>query len=117
MLRPVRETPGWGYRRVRGELTTLGIKVAPSTVREILEQAGLDPAPERASITWADFLRSQAGALPACDFIETVTLSGQRQYILAVIEQASSRPPGASVFSAPPLTRARTGSSKRSRIW
>ncbi|WP_326626804.1 hypothetical protein OIE67_30295 [Nonomuraea fuscirosea] len=91
MLRPVRETPGWGYRRVRGELTTLGIKVAPSTVREILEQAGLDPAPERASITWADFLRSQAGALPACDFIETVTLSGQRQYILAVIEQATRR--------------------------
>ncbi|MGW2143534.1 hypothetical protein ACWCOT_04425 [Nonomuraea bangladeshensis] len=58
---------------------------------EILKQARLDPAPERASITWADFLRSQAGALLACDFIETVTLSGQRQYILAVIEHATRR--------------------------
>ncbi|GAA2412698.1 hypothetical protein GCM10010404_83300 [Nonomuraea africana] len=51
----------------------------------------LDPAPERASTTWTAFLRSQAEALLACDFIETVTLNGQRQYILAVIEHASRR--------------------------
>ncbi|MFI6393130.1 hypothetical protein [Nonomuraea sp. NPDC050540] len=58
---------------------------------EILKQAGLDPVPERASTTWADFLRSQADDLLAADFIETVTLSGQRQYILAVIEHATRR--------------------------
>jgi transposase len=91
ILRLVRENPGWGYRRVHGELTTLGIKVAPSTVWEILKQEGLDPAPERASTTWADFLRSQADALLAADFIETITLNGQRQYILAVIEHATRR--------------------------
>lgn len=38
--------------------------------------------------TWADFPRSQADALPACDFQETVTLSGARLYVLAVIEHA-----------------------------
>ncbi|SPL98997.1 Mobile element protein [[Actinomadura] parvosata subsp. kistnae] len=91
ILRLVRENPGWGYRRVHGELTTLGIKVAPSTVWETLKQAGLDPAPDRASTTWADFLRSQADALLAADFIETITLNGQRQYILAVIELATRR--------------------------
>ncbi|WP_329079829.1 integrase core domain-containing protein [Streptosporangium sp. NBC_01469] len=80
-----------GRRRVHGELTTLGIKVAPSTVWEILKQEGFDPVPERASTTWADFLRSQAGALLACDFFETVTPNGQRQYILAVIEHATGR--------------------------
>ncbi|MEV4178948.1 hypothetical protein, partial [Nonomuraea sp. NPDC049709] len=74
-----------------GELTTLGIKVAPSTVWEILKQEGLDPAPDRASITWADCLRSQADALLAADFFETITLNGQRQYILAVIEHATRR--------------------------
>ncbi|MEU8148174.1 hypothetical protein [Nonomuraea sp. NPDC048901] len=58
---------------------------------EILKQAGLDPAPERASTTWADFLRSQADAMLAGDFIETVTLSGQRQYILAGIEHTTRR--------------------------
>ncbi|MFB4285514.1 helix-turn-helix domain-containing protein [Nonomuraea sp. MTCD27] len=91
ILRLARENPGWGYRRVHGELTTLGIKVAPSTVWEILKQADVDPAPERASTTWADFLRSQANALLACDFIETITLNGQRQYILAVIEHTTGR--------------------------
>lgn len=71
---------------MHGELTTLGI--TPSTVWEILKRAGLDPAPDRASTTWADFLRSQADVLPACDFIDTVT---RRQYILAVIEHATRR--------------------------
>ncbi|MEV2271983.1 helix-turn-helix domain-containing protein [Nonomuraea africana] len=75
ILRLVRENPAWGYRRVHGELATLGIKVAPSTVWEILKQEGVDPSPERASVTWAGFLRSQADALLACDFIETVTLT------------------------------------------
>ncbi|GAA3664624.1 hypothetical protein GCM10022224_030920 [Nonomuraea antimicrobica] len=59
--------------------------------RQILKQEGLDPAPQRASTTWADFLRSQADALLACDFIEIITLNGQRQYILAVIEHATRR--------------------------
>ncbi|WP_412520809.1 integrase core domain-containing protein [Actinomadura madurae] len=91
VLRLVRENPGWGYRRVHGELLLLGVKVAPSTVWEILTDAGVDPAPERASTTWAGFLRSQAGALLACDFLETVTLTGARMYVLAVIEHHSRR--------------------------
>jgi putative transposase len=90
VLRLVRENPGWGYRRIHGELL-LGIQVAASTVWEILKDAGIDPAPERASSTWADLLRSKADALPACDFLETVTLSGARLYVFAVVEHASRR--------------------------
>jgi putative transposase len=67
------------------------VKVAASTVWEILRDAGIDPAPERASSTWADFLRSQAKALLACDFFETVTLSGAHMYVLAVIEHGGRR--------------------------
>ena len=70
VLHLVRENPSWGYRRVHGELLVLGVKVAASTVWQILKDAGIDPAPERASTTWADFLRSQADALLACDFLE-----------------------------------------------
>ena len=62
VLRLARENPCWGYRRIHGELLVLGIKIAASTVWEILRQAGIDPAPERTSTTWADFLRSQADA-------------------------------------------------------
>jgi transposase InsO family protein len=91
VLRLARENSSWGYRRVHGELLTLGITVAPSTVWEILREAGIDPAPERAATTWADFPRCQAEALLAADFIETVTLTGTRLYILAVIEHATRR--------------------------
>jgi hypothetical protein len=87
VLRLVRENPSWGYRRVHGELFTLGINVAASTVWEILRVAGVDPAPDRAATTWAQFLRSQADGLLAADFLETITLTGTRMYILAVIEQ------------------------------
>lgn len=80
-----------GYRRVHGEPLVLGVKVAPSTVWEVLKDAGIDPAPERAAGTWAAFLRSQADALLACDFIETVTLTGTRMHLLAVIEHRTRR--------------------------
>ncbi|HEU5024970.1 MAG TPA: hypothetical protein VFV01_08630 [Spirillospora sp.] len=64
VLRLVRENPGWRYRRVHGELLVLGVKVAASTIWEMLTDAGIDPAPERSATTWAGFLRSQAGGLP-----------------------------------------------------
>jgi putative transposase len=91
VLRLARENPSWGYRRLHGELLVLGVKVAASTVWEMLKEAGIDPAPERACSTWAAFLRSQADALLACDFLETVTLTGARMYVFAVIEHASRR--------------------------
>jgi putative transposase len=91
VLRLVRENPQWGYRRVHGELLVLGVKIAASTVWEILQDAGIDPSARRATGTWAAFLRSQADALLACDFLETVTLTGARMYVLAVIEHRSRR--------------------------
>jgi hypothetical protein len=91
VVRLAKENPGWDYRRVHGELLTLGVPVAASTVWEILREAGIDPAPNRSATTWADFLRSQANALLAADFIETVTFTGARMYILAVIEHVSRR--------------------------
>ncbi|MFF4828066.1 integrase core domain-containing protein [Streptomyces sp. NPDC001312] len=91
VLRLARENSSWGYRRIHGELATLGVKVAASTVWEILREHGIPPAPERESTTWADFLRSQADALLACDFFETRTLTGVRLYVFAVIEHATRR--------------------------
>ncbi|WP_344262553.1 helix-turn-helix domain-containing protein [Actinomadura napierensis] len=91
VLRLVRENPGWGYRPEHDELLVLGVKVAASTVWEILNDAGIDPAPERSATTWTGLLRSQAEALLASDFLETVTLTGARMYVLAVIEHHTRR--------------------------
>ena len=91
VLRLARENTSWGYRRIHGELLVLGVRVAASTVWEILKDAGIDPAPQRTSITWSTFLRSQAQAIVAVDFFETTTLTGARLYVLAVIEHATRR--------------------------
>ena len=90
-MRFARENDSWGYRRIHGELLALGVKVAASTVWAILHDAGIDPAPERTSDGWAVFLRSQAEAILAADFFETVTLTGARMYVLAVIEHTTRR--------------------------
>ena len=60
VLRLARENSSWGYRRLHGELLVLGIEVAASILDwKILQEAGIDPAPERACSTWVNFLRSQ----------------------------------------------------------
>lgn len=91
VLRLAHENTTWGYRRIHGELLALGVKVAASIVWEILKEAGVDPAPERTSSTWAAFLQSQAYAIIAADFFETTTLTGARLYALAVIEHTTRR--------------------------
>ena len=87
VLRLARENSGWGYRHIHGEMLVLGVKVAASTVWEILTDAGIDPAPQRTSDTWAAFLRSQADAILAADFFETVTLTGARMYVLGRVSE------------------------------
>ena len=91
VLRLARENPGWGYRRIHGELAGLGVKIAASTVWEILNKAGIHPAPRRTAPTWPQFLRSQAEAILACDFFTADLLDGTRAYVLAVIEHATRR--------------------------
>jgi len=91
VLRLARENPGWGYRRIHGELAGLGVKIAASTAWEILKKAGLDPAPRRSCPAWPRFLRSQAEAILACDFFIVGLLDGTQAYVLAVIEHATRR--------------------------
>jgi putative transposase len=89
--RLARENPDWGYRRIHGELAGLGIKVAASTVWEILKASGIDPGRRQTGPTWSQFLRSQAEAILACDFFTVDLLDGTQAYVLAVIEHATRR--------------------------
>src|SRR6266542_2787767 len=89
VLRLARENSEWGYRRIHGELVGLGVKVAASTMWEILKKAGIDTAPRRSGLAWSQFLRSQAEAILACDFFTADLLDGTQAYVLAVIEHAT----------------------------
>src|SRR6266567_3494276 len=89
VVRLARENAGWGYRRIQGELTGLGIKIAASTVWSILRQAGIEPSPMRLESSWAEFLRQQAASILECDFLTVDTLFLKRFYVLFVIELAT----------------------------
>ncbi|MDQ3762751.1 MAG: hypothetical protein M3460_14150 [Actinomycetota bacterium] len=86
MRRFATENPAWGYRRIYGELTGLGHRVAPSTVWQILHRAGFDPAPRRAGLTWREFLTAQATTIMACDFFTVDTVFLRPLYVLFFIE-------------------------------
>jgi transposase InsO family protein len=81
----------WGHRRIHGELTKLGVTVAPSTVWEILRAAGIDPAPRRSGPTWRQFLTAQAAGIVAVDFLHVDTVLLRRLYVLVFVEHGSRR--------------------------
>ena len=91
VLRLARENESWGYRRIHGELAGLGVAVAPSTVWQILKDAGISPAPRRDGSGWTEFLRSQAQAILALDFFTADLLNGTKAYVLAAIEHGTRR--------------------------
>jgi putative transposase len=91
VLEMARDNPGWGYRRIHGELTGLGYKVAPSTVWKILKGAGIDPAPRRVGQTWRTFLAGQATTILAVDFFHVDTVFLRRVYVLFFIEHGTRR--------------------------
>ena len=91
VVRLAKENPLWGYRRIHGELTKLGLAVAPSTVWEILRAAGIDPAPRRSGPTWRQFLHAQAAGILAVDFLHVDTVLLRRLYVLVFIEHGTRR--------------------------
>lgn len=85
----IAKTTGFGYTRIVGELRKLGIKqLSRQTVRNILKEEGIEPAPDRTSDKWNQFLDRHKNTLWACDFfsVKAVTARGiQHLYCLAFL--------------------------------
>ena len=89
-----RENRGWGYRRIQGALSNLGHNLARSTIADILERHGVEPAPERSrKTTWKEFLTQHWDLIVAADFftIEVWTAKGLRRFIVLFFIELSTR--------------------------
>lgn len=91
ILRLAKENERWGYRRVHGEPSKLGVTVSATAVRILLRRRGFGPASTDAMSSWARFLSTQAKTILACDFFTVETLFLKRIYVLFFIEVASRR--------------------------
>lgn len=91
VLRLARENPRWGHRRICGELRKLGFYVSPTSIRRLLAQARLEPAPRRAGPSWREFLQAQAASIVACDFFTVESVFLRRYYALFFIVHGSRR--------------------------
>lgn len=69
VVRLATENETWGYTRIVGELSKLRHTVSRSSVRRILKEQGIEPAPERlAHMPWSKFLKAHWDASAAADF-------------------------------------------------
>ncbi len=75
-----RENPLWGAPRIHGELLKLGFEVAQSTVSKYMVRGCRSP-----SQGWKTFLRNNADAIAAVDFLVVPTISFERLFAFVIL--------------------------------
>jgi transposase InsO family protein len=88
------ENPSWGYTRIRGALRNLGHALGRNTIKRILAEHGLAPAPKRGkTMPWKTFLKAHFGVIAATDFfaVEVLTLRGLVRYMVWFVIDLESR--------------------------
>ena len=94
VVRMAVENPQWGYTRIRGALSNRSHEIARTTVKRILHDHGIDPAPERSRrMPWKTFLQAHWEGLTACDLftVEVLTLAGLQRYLVFFVIALQSR--------------------------
>ena len=76
VVRIAGENPGFGYTRLCDVLRGLGRDISRSTIKRILLERGLEPAPERSKrLPWKAFLKAHWGAIAAADFFSVEVMT------------------------------------------
>ena len=94
VVRMATENPTWGYTRIRGGLKHTGHDVGRNTIKAILKDHGIEPAPERgAKTSWKTFLAMHWEGLAAADFftVEVLTLRGLVRYVVFFVMRLQTR--------------------------
>jgi transposase InsO family protein len=94
VVRMARDNPRWGYTRIRGALRNLGHEIGRNTIKRILLENGVQPAPfRRKGMSWETFLKSHWGAIAAADFfnVEVLTSVGLIRYFVLFVMDLKTR--------------------------
>ncbi len=95
VLRIADDNPTWGYTKIRDAMRNgLKIMIGRSTVSDILEDAGMVPAPERGRTrTWKKFIKIHLDTLYACDFfaVEALGVFGTVRYMVFFVMEVKTR--------------------------
>ena len=94
VVRIASENPRFGYTRIRDVLGNLGYEIARNTVKRVLQERGLEPAPGRSKrMPWKTFLRAPWGAIAAADFftVEVMTWFGLVRYHVFFVMDLKTR--------------------------
>ena len=100
------ENPTWGYTRILGALRNLGHELGRNTIKRILAEHGLEPAPKRGrTIRWRIFFRAHFGVIAATDsFSSALVFQLDAMRIKAGVHEAGVIPGAAEVPPAYPLS-------------
>src|SRR5262249_28547175 len=94
VVRLATEHPTWGYTRIRGGPKGVGHDVARNTIKAILKDHGIEPAPQRGTtMSWKTFLAAHWEGLAAADFftVEVLTLRGFVRYVVFFVMTLKTR--------------------------
>jgi putative transposase len=93
VVRMAEQNRDWGYRRIQGALSNVGHELARSTIAQILERHGIEPAPERIRKTTWKFLSQHWELIVATDLptVEVWTRRGLQRFVVLFFMELATR--------------------------